>query len=35
VPEEANVLLNPAHRDASRLRVVQVRSFAFAPRLLA
>ena len=35
VPEEKNVLLNPAHSAASRLIVRAMRSFVFAPRLLA
>ena len=34
VPEEQNVLLNPLHRDMSRIRVVHRRPFAFDPRLL-
>jgi RES domain-containing protein len=35
VPEEENILLNPAHADAALLIVLQTRPFAFAPRLLA
>ncbi len=34
VPEEVNCLLNPAHPDADRVEVIQVREFAFDPRLL-
>jgi len=34
VPEEANVLIDPRHRDARRVRVVKTRPFAFDPRLL-
>ena len=34
VPEEANVLLNPRHFDAARVRVAAERPFAFDPRLL-
>lgn len=33
VPEESNILLNPAHPDARRLRVIRVRGFTFDPRL--
>jgi RES domain-containing protein len=33
VPEESNFLLNPAHPDAGRLRVVGTRSFTFDPRM--
>ncbi|HET8649204.1 MAG TPA: RES domain-containing protein [Gemmatimonadales bacterium] len=33
VPEELNVLLNPAHRDFGRVRVVAQRAFTFDPRL--
>jgi RES domain-containing protein len=33
VPEETNVLLNPGHPDAGRVRVVAERAFAFDPRL--
>ncbi len=33
VPEESNVLLNPRHPDAARVRVVHERAFAFDPRL--
>jgi RES domain-containing protein len=33
VPEEENVLLNPAHRDYSRVAVVAERPFRFDPRL--
>lgn len=32
--EEENVLLNPRHPEAARLRVVATRPFAFDPRLL-
>lgn len=34
VPEEENVLLNPRHPDAARIRVDRSRPFAFDPRLL-
>jgi RES domain-containing protein len=34
VPEERNVLLNPAHPDARRVRVLAQRPFTFDPRLL-
>lgn len=34
VPEEMNVLLNPRHSGAARVRVVAAREFAFDPRLL-
>ena len=34
VPEESNVLLNPRHPDAARVRVAAERPFAFDPRLL-
>jgi RES domain-containing protein len=33
VPESANVLINPAHRDAARLAVASIRPFAFDARL--
>lgn len=33
VPEEANILINPGHRDASRLRARKVRRFTYDPRL--
>jgi len=33
VPESANVLVNPAHRDAARLAVASIRPFAFDARL--
>lgn len=33
VPEESNLLLNPGHPDAGRLRVARVRGFTFDPRL--
>ena len=33
VPEEANVLINPRHRDAKRLRVRKVRRWTYDPRL--
>ncbi|HEU5303560.1 MAG TPA: RES family NAD+ phosphorylase, partial [Gemmatimonadales bacterium] len=35
VPEEMNLLLNPQHRDARRVRTVAERPFFFDPRLLA
>lgn len=34
VPEESNLLLDPRHPDASRVRVVAERAFFFDPRLL-
>ena len=34
VPEEVNVLINPAHPDAGALQVAEVRAFSFDPRLL-
>lgn len=34
VPEELNYLINPAHPDASGLRVIQSRPFGFDSRLL-
>jgi len=34
VPEEENVLLNPRHAEAEKLKTVRQRSFAFDPRLL-
>jgi RES domain-containing protein len=33
VPESANVLVNPVHRDAARLTVASIRPFAFDARL--
>jgi RES domain-containing protein len=33
VPESANVLVNPTHRDAARLAVASIRPFAFDARL--
>ena len=33
VPEEANILINPRHRDAKRLRVRKVRRWTYDPRL--
>jgi len=33
VPESANILVNPAHRDAARLAVASIRPFAFDARL--
>jgi hypothetical protein len=33
VPESANVLIDPAHRDAARLAVASIRPFAFDARL--
>jgi RES domain-containing protein len=35
VPEEENVVLNPAHPEFSRVAVVAERPFRFDPRLLA
>lgn len=34
VPEETNVLLNPAHPRAGEVRVERTRPFAYDPRLL-
>lgn len=34
IPDEENVLLNPAHPDASGLRVREERPFSFDPRLV-
>lgn len=34
VPEEQNVLLNPAHADFERIAVIGTRRFQFDPRLL-
>jgi RES domain-containing protein len=34
VPEEANLLLNPLHPEASRIQIVEQRPFAFDERLL-
>lgn len=34
VPHASNLLLNPAHRSASRARIVSVEAFAFDPRFL-
>lgn len=33
VPEETNLLINPLHRDARRVRIVAERPFSFDPRL--
>ncbi|HEX8755582.1 MAG TPA: RES domain-containing protein [Steroidobacteraceae bacterium] len=33
VPEEANILINPRHRDARRLRARKVRRWMYDPRL--
>jgi RES domain-containing protein len=33
VPEERNVLINPLHADASRIRARKVRKFTYDPRL--
>ena len=35
VPEEYNVVLNPAHPEHSRIRVMEVVPFRFDARLLA
>ncbi len=35
VPEEFNVLLNPAHRDASRIKAIALRPWTYDGRLLA
>lgn len=35
VPEEPNLLINPQHREARRVRTVAERPFFFDPRLLA
>lgn len=34
VPDESNILLNPAHPDAARIKTVRERPFSFDPRLL-
>lgn len=34
VPEETNVLINPAHPDARRVRIESWRRFVFDPRLI-
>ncbi|OYV73871.1 MAG: hypothetical protein B7Z72_01510 [Gemmatimonadetes bacterium 21-71-4] len=34
IPEETNYLMNPAHVDAARIRVVERRAFSFDERLL-
>lgn len=34
IPEETNVLLNPAHPRAAEVRVARIRPFAYDPRLL-
>lgn len=34
IPEELNYLINPAHPDAGRIRVVQSRAFSFDKRLM-
>lgn len=33
VPEEANVLINPVHPDAARLKAVKLRRWTYDPRL--
>lgn len=33
VPEEANILINPRHRDAKRLRARKVRRWTYDPRM--
>ena len=33
VSEEDNVLINPAHRDASRIKAVKLRRFVYDPRV--
>lgn len=33
VPEESNILINPLHRDAKRLRARKVRRWTYYPRL--
>lgn len=35
VPEETNVLINPAHRDAGRIAAAKVRKWTYDPRLSA
>jgi RES domain-containing protein len=35
IPEEDNLLINPAHPDAEAVRVVSERSFSYDPRLFA
>lgn len=34
VPEESNVLINPAHADAAGVQIAASRRFSFDPRLL-
>lgn len=34
VPDESNVLINPAHPDATMIKIVATRPFVFDPRLL-
>lgn len=34
IPEETNYLINPAHAESARVRVVSSRPFVFDPRLL-
>jgi RES domain-containing protein len=34
IPEETNYLINPAHAESARVRVVRSRPFVFDPRLL-
>lgn len=34
VPEESNILINPAHSDLSRLRARKVRKWVYDPRLV-
>jgi RES domain-containing protein len=33
IPEEANILINPRHRDAKRLRALKLRRWTYDPRL--
>jgi RES domain-containing protein len=33
IPEEANILINPRHRDAKRLRIRKTRRWTYDPRL--
>jgi RES domain-containing protein len=34
IPGEENLILNPAHADMARVRIVEIAPFAFDPRLL-
>ena len=35
IPEETNVLINPAHRDAKKITARALRQFVYDPRLAA